>query len=184
MLNGLDPVLIFQFSKLAPVAGATVAKIPVISSIPTVIDQPPIPIYLSEQATGIMIDVEDKNVDIETDTETKTDGSDPDVNQKGIANVVSVQLTAKKDSIGMTLLSSLIDYVYDKSTSKEYAITYLHGAITVFRGVLHSFSINQTADNDLLSVKIEISKGTKNPTKQPSTITVPGQVGPIPIGGA
>lgn len=172
MLGGRDPVIIFQFSKLASIAGSTIAKIPLIAKIPTVIDQPPIPIYLSEEFTGLYIDSEDKNVDIETDTETASDGSSADVQQKGIATVIKVSMVAKKDSTAMMLLSAMIDLVFDKVTSKEYAITYLHGSTTVFRGVLHSYSINQTADNDLMRIEMQISKGTKKPTKPDTTPTV------------
>jgi len=181
MLGGIDPIIIFQFSKLASVAGETISKIPIVSKIPTVVDQPPIPIYLSEELTGIYIDSEDKNVDISTDTETLTDGSSPDVNQKGIGTTVSINLLAKKDSIGMALLSAMIDLVYEKVTSKEYAITYLHGATTIFRGVLHSFSVNQSADNDLLTVKIELSKGSKNPAKPAEVPVVPKVTGAVPL---
>lgn len=171
MLNGLDPIIIFQFSKLIPdISGLS---IPVISAIPSVLEQPPIPLYLSEAITGIFIDSEDKNVDIETDVQTKTDGSDADISQKGIASTVSISLQAKKDSIGITLLSAFIDTIFDKVTSKEYSISYLHGAITVFRGVLHSYSVNQNADNDLLNIKIELSRGTKNPVKPDVTPQVP-----------
>lgn len=187
MLGGIDPVIIFQFSKLAESVTSdvgpvqpTVAKIPFISSIPTLIDQPPIPIYLSETLTGIYIDSEDKNVDIETETQTMADGSAPDVSQRGLASTISVNLVARSDSIGLTLLSAMIDQLFDKVTSKEYAITYLHGPITVFRGILHSFSVNKQSGNDLLSIKIELSKGTKEPTKKALIPSVPGYTGTIP----
>lgn len=181
MLNGIDPVIIFQFAKLAPSLGSTVQKIPLISEIPTLIEMPPIPIYLSEKLTGIYIDSEDKNVDISTDTETKSDGSDPDVNQKGIGTTVAINLTAKKDSLGLALLSAMIDQLFDKVTSKEYAITYMHGPITVFRGVLHSYAVNQNAENELLSIKIELSKGAKQPQKPDTTVVVPKTTGAVPL---
>lgn len=181
MLGGIDPVIIFQFSKLADTGfGDFISKIPVISQIPTVIAQPPIPIYLSETLTGIYIDSEDKNVDIETETESLSDGSTPEVNQKAIGSVVSINLVAKKNSLGLTLLSAMIDLLYEKVTSKEYAITYLHGATTVFRGVLHSYSVNQNASNELLTIKIELSRGQKQPQKPAGIQSVPGAIGTLP----
>ena len=180
MLNGIDPIIIFQFSKLAPKLGETIAKIPVISEIPTLIEMPPIPIYISQTATGLQIDSEDKNVDISTMTETKTDGSTPDVDQKGIGSVIAINMVAKKDSLGLALLSAMIDQIFEKVTSKEYAITYLHGPITIFRGVLHSYSVNQNAENELLTIKIELSKGEKQPTKQAEVPTVQPTTGPVP----
>ena len=183
MLGGIDPVIIFQFSKLADTGfGDFISKIPVISQIPTVIAQPPIPIYLSETLTGIYIDSEDKNVDIETETESLSDGSTPEVNQKAIGSVVSINLVAKKNSLGLTLLSAMIDLLYEKVTSKEYAITYLHGATTVFRGVLHSYSVNQNASNELLTIKIELSRGQKQPQKPAGIPSVPGVIGTLPGG--
>lgn len=180
MLNGIDPIIIFQFSKLAPTLGKQLEKIPVISKIPTLIDQPPIPIYLSQAKSGIQIDSEDKNVDIETNVETLSDASPPDVTQKGISSIVRVTLTSKKNSVGMTLLSALIDTLFEKVSAKEYSITYLHGATTIFRGVLHSYAVNQNSNDDKLSVTIEISKGTNAPQKPAGTAAVPGVELPLP----
>lgn len=173
MLSGIDPIIIFQFSKLTSEPGSLLSKIPVISKIPTVVEQPPIPIYLSEELTGIYIDSEDKNVDIDTNTETLSSGESPETTQKGVGSTVSINLVAKKDSVGMSLLSAMIDLVFDKVTSREYSITYLHGATTIFRAVLHSFSVNQSATNDLLTIKIELSRGTKTPEKKAETPITP-----------
>jgi len=175
MLNGADPVIIFQFSKLAPSVGGVISSIPVIADIPTLVEQPPIPIYLSQSLTGVYIESEDKDVDIETDTQTLSDGKTPDVNQKGIASGVTINLRAKKSSIGVALLSAMIDVIFDKVSSKEYAISYLNGATTVFRGVLQSYAVNQNSDNDLLSIKIQLSKGTKNPQAVTSNPTLEAQ---------
>ena len=173
MLNGIDPIIIFQFSKLADTSFATlVSKIPVVGELGDFISQPPIPIYLSETLTGIYIDSEDKSVDIETDTQTLADGETPEQTQKGIGSTVSINLVAKKNSLGMALLSAMIDLVFEKVTSKEYTITYLHGSTTIFRGLLSSYVVNQNANNDLLSVKIEITKGAKSPVKAAGTPVV------------
>lgn len=183
MLGGLDPIIIFQFSKLSGTAYADkLAKIPVVSEVTTLIDQPPIPIYLSQSLTGIYIDSEDKNVDIQTDVETLSSGEAPTVDQKGAGSTVAINLVAKKDSIGLALLSAMIDLIFDKVTSKEYAITYMHGATTIFRGVLHSYQANQNASNELLSIKIELSRGEKTPQKPASTPQVPALRGAVPIG--
>ena len=187
MLGGLDPVIIFQFAKkvdpdfVGPAEPGVISKIPIISQIPTLIDQPPIPVYLSESLSGLQIDSEDKTVDIDTDVETLTNGEPPDVNQKGISSVVSIQITALRDNPGVTLLSALIDQVFDKLTSKEYAITYLHGPITVFRGVLQGFSLSTNSDTNLVTMKIDLSKGTKNPAKPSDVVVVPGITGAVPL---
>lgn len=182
MLGGLDPVIIFQFSKLAPSVGQSLARIPVISQIPTVVDMPPIPVYLSEQLFNIAIIGTGKNIDIETDTETLTDGGTPDINQKGIQSSVEVNIEGKANSVALTLLSSLIDVVYEKASSKEYAISFMYGATTIFRGVLHSYSAQTIEGTDKLAIKFSLSKGSKNPTKPNGVPTLTGSVGVLPGG--
>lgn len=182
MLGGLDPVIIFQFSALAPSLADKIAKIPVIADIPTLIDQPPIPIYLSETVFNIVIDGESKSVDIETSTETMSDGSSPDVTQKGIQSSVEINIEGKRDSVALTLLSALIDIAFEKVTSKEYSISYLHGATTVFRAVLHTYSVETVPGTDKLSVKIGLSRGQKNPTKSSGVPSVPVSTGILPGG--
>lgn len=186
MLGGLDPILIFQFAKnidpnfVGPEAPSYVARIPIISEIPTVIEQPPIPVYMSEQFTGLLIDSEDKNVDISTDVQTLSNGEPPDISQKGLSSTITINIVARKDSLSLALLSSLMDLCYDKVSAKEYSITYLHGPITIFRGVLHNFSMNQSADNELLNIKIELSKGSKTPTKPDTPLSLAKTTGGIP----
>jgi len=184
MLGGIDPIIIFQFSKLKKTKWADfLSKIPIISEIPTLLEQPPIPIYLSEKITGLYIESEDKNVDIETDTDTLTDGETPEVNQKGINSSVTINLVALKNSIGLSILSSSIDLIYEKVTSKEYAITYLNGPTTIFRGRLSGFSVNQNANNDLMNIRIELTRGFKQPQAPKEIgITVPSFQGIIPGG--
>lgn len=181
MLNSLEPVLIFQFSKALPAVSDVLARIPLISQIPTLVDAPPIPVYMSEAITGLFIDSEDKNIDIDTDTQTLTDGTAPDVQQKGVSSIVTVNISASKDGIGIALVSALLDLVFDKVTSKEYSLTYLHGATTVFRGLLHSYSINSDSNTDKYTIKIEISKGSKSPQKPPDVPVVPKSTGALPL---
>ena len=182
MLGGLDPVIIFQFSVLPKSIGAALSKIPVISSIPTVVDQPPIPIYLSERLFNIVISGTSKSVDIETDTETLTSGGTPDINQKGIQSGIEVSIEGKQDSVALTLLSAMIDQVFEKATSKEYAISFIYGATTVFRGLLHTYSVETIEGTDKLLIKIGLSKGSKNPVKSTGVPTLSGTVGALPGG--
>lgn len=184
MLNGLDPIIIFQFSKKVPEVTELLAKIPLVSDIPTLVDQPPIPIYLSENLTGLFIDAESKSIDASTQIETKSDGSEVSVNQKGIASIVSIDMLANKNSLGLALIAAMADQVLERMSSKEYFITYLHGSTTVFRGLLHSYSMNQTADDDLLRIRIELSRGdSKNlPNETPQKLpTLNRSTGTTPI---
>jgi hypothetical protein len=182
MLNGIDPIIIFNFYKLDLAAQEAVAKIPIVSDIVNKIGLPVIPIYLSESLTGLYVDTEEKHIDIETSTDTLSNGDTPKVNQKGINSVVRVNLIASRDSVGVTLLAALADKVFEKVTSKEYSITYLNGAVTIFGGLLHSFQINQNSENDLYSVTLEITKGSAVKTQDKEPIPVIKKVvGAIPL---
>lgn len=182
MLGGLDPVIIFQFKKLAPLLSSSIARIPLVSQVPTLVAMPPIPVYLNEKLFNIVIGGTSKSIDIETDTETLTTGAPPDVNQKGIQSSIEVSITGKADSIALTLLSALIDQAYDKASSKEYAISFIYGATTIFGAVLHSYNVESVEGTDKLEIKIKLSKGDKNPTKANPVGSVPGSTGTIPVG--
>lgn len=182
MLNGIDPIILFNFFKvLTPDEVASISKIPIVSSVYDKIGLPPIPIYLSEKLTGLLIDSEDKSIDIETTVETLPNGTDPKVTQKGINSTVKINIVAVKESIGMTLLSALADLIFAKVTSREYSITYLHGAVTVFGGLLHSFSINQNAEDTKYNITIELSRSTVKTIQPVAPPFVNKLVGAVPL---
>lgn len=184
MLDGQNPIIIIQIKKLAPFLSDTVARIPIVSQIPTLIDLPPIPIYFSRDAQsliGLYLSSESKNIDIQTSTETQTDGSQPNVDQKLIGNTTTINLFGKKNSVQLALLTTLFDAIADRVTSKEYAVSYLNGAINIFGGTLHSYSVDQNDTNDLVNVKIELSKGEKQPTKLPGVPAVAPIIGAVPL---
>lgn len=183
MLNGIAPIIIFQFKKLVPKETSTpVVGPPFVSEEKVFVPLPPIPIYLDEELTGVIITDESKNIDAQTDVETKTDGTNPDVNQRGISSVTRINMVAKKSSLGVTLLSAMSDLLFDKMTSQEYSVTYLNGAVTIFNGLIHSFSISQVADNDKYDIQIEIARGpVKSPTPVEIVPTVGKTTGPLPV---
>ncbi len=166
MLNGIDPIIIFNFFA-TPAAPKAVPSIPVVADTKSSFPLPFVPIYLSEQLTGIYIDAEDKNIDIVTDIETLTVGTTPAMNQRGMNNTVKINMIANKNSIGLTLLSAMSDLIFPLVTSKEYSITYLHGAITVFAGLLHTFAISQESGTDLYKITLELIRPgiVKNPVQ-------------------
>lgn len=158
MLNGVDPIILFNFKKLTPSLQATIQSIPIVADVVSFIDLPVIPIYLSESLTGILIDSESKSMSIDTSVETLSNGDTPQITQRGIQNTVKVEMRARRGSLGVALFSAMSDLIFPKVTSKEYSITYLHGAVTVFGGLLHEFSISQNAENDLYSISMELIK--------------------------
>ena len=183
MLGGLDPVIIFQFKALAPSVGSVIEKIPLVSKVQSFIAMPPIPVYLSEKTFSIIVGGASKSVDIETETQGQTDSTKPpEVNQNPIQSSVEIEIEGTSDNVALTLLSALIDQVYEKATSKEYAISFMYGATTIFNAVLHSYSAEVQQGTNKLLVKIKLSKGSKNPVKAPGVPAVPGSTGSIPVG--
>lgn len=158
MLNGIAPILIFQFSKNIA-STESVSKIPILSSIVSSIPLPPIPLYLDEKLTGIIVDSEDKNIDIETSQDTLTDGDSPLISQKGIESTVKINMRASKESIGLTILSAVADMILPRVTSQEYSIAYINGATTMFNAKLKSFQVNSSSENTLLNITLELIKG-------------------------
>jgi hypothetical protein len=114
MLNGTDPIILIQFYEAPPEVKSALSKIPILSAYQDRIGLPPIPIYLSENLTGLYIVSEDKNVDIQTKTETLSDGKTPFVSQQGVGSTVRINLQASQDSIGVTLLSALADQIFQR----------------------------------------------------------------------
>lgn len=185
MLGGFDPIILFQWYKLTPDQKATLSKVPILSKVVNTFELPPIPIYLSENLTGLIVESEEKHIDIETHTETLSDGEDPIVNQKALNSVVVINMKASRESVGLTLLMAMADLILPKVTSKEYAITYLNDSVTVFGGLLNSFSVSQNSYDNLYSIKLELSKSNaKTPTaakKQNQIVTVPAVEGTTPL---
>ncbi len=182
MLNGVDPIIIFNLKKKIPdptFVGPNKPTIPIVAAVENSIDLPLVPLYLSERITGIYIDSESKTMDIDTTVDTLSSGETPNINQRGIQNSVKIEMIARSSSIGVSLFSAMADLIFPKVTSKEYSITYLHGAITVFQGLIHSFSITQNSENDLYKISLELIKPSAL-LKAPVP-TVLKQTGTVPL---
>ena len=174
MLNGIDPIILFNFKKLTPAVQSVISKVPVLASVVETIDLPVLPIYLSERLTGIYIDSESKSIDIETNVETLASGDTPTTSQRGLQSTIKIEMVASKDSIGVSLFAAMADLIFPKVTSKEYSITYLHGAVTVFAGLLHSFSITQNSNNDLYNITLELIKPSAGKLSVPIVSKITG----------
>lgn len=163
MLDGQEPIIIFQIYKKIP--DATAAKIPLVSAATKKQTYAIIPIYLSESITGLFVDNEAKNIDIETNPDSLTDGTPGNVNQKNLGSITTINLKARAGSPGLTILLALSELILDKLASQEYEITYMRAGVTVFGGLIHSFSYELGGNDDLYRIKIELSRGRPK-TKQ------------------
>lgn len=178
MLNGIDPIILFNFKKNIPSLFTT--SIPLVANREFTVTLPTIPIYLSERLTGLYIDTEDKNIDIDTTIDSKTNGADPDINQKTLNSSVKINITAKRGSIGAALMAAMMELVFPKVTSKEYTISYFHGTVIIFDGLLHSYSSNQQSGTDLYTISLEIV--TAGSAAKAAIAVVSKNTGALPIG--
>ncbi len=175
MLNGIDPIFLFNFSKTVKLPSAALTKIPLVAEPSTNIPLPPIPLYLSERLTGIYVVSESKSISIQTDLDAPK-GEDPVDIQRPLDSSVSIEMKANKNSLGLTILSAMADVILSKLASKEYSISYLHQQITVFGGKIQSFNISQNSDTDLFIINMTISNFSKKTAVTEAVEQVP-QVG-------
>lgn len=187
-LAGIDPIIIFQLYKLLPATAKTLASMPLTSQSKAKSTYAIIPIYLSAALTGIFIDSESKNIDIDTDNVGVTTGEPSPIAQKTLGAITTVNLIASQESIGVTIFLALTELILDKTISQEYEITYCHGGITVFGGLIHGFSYDQGGEDDRYKIKLELSRGRPKPKsvvvdQDPNAVRL-SSAGPIPPAGA
>ena len=114
------------------------------------VDGVPVPIYLSDELTGLC-------VDSESDSQKKDEAGMPiKVQQRGETQQAKIALKANKNAIGLNillpLLKSILSLVFAK---KEYRIAYFNQNVLIFNARLNSYSMDP-GSNDTL-VKIEIT---------------------------
>lgn len=170
MLNGVAPLLIFNFKKLVP--QLSISSIPLLAEDGASIPLIPIPVYLDEKLTGVIVSSQNKNIDIRTDAETLPDGDKPRVEQKGLNSSITVTLKANSESIGLNVILALMDQIFEKVTSQEYSVTYINKAVTVFGGLLDSFSVNESENSNEYTITMVISKVTGSSTVEKVAPTV------------
>lgn len=176
MIDGLNPLFVFTFPVQVPnpfegndglkTIGEKTQTF--LSSVGV-----PIPIYLASfvdsalsEFTGInpspfMIISEGRGLELQT-TVDGTSLVGTDVSQRGIDNVVTVNISARRDSLLLSAFLALFDLCYDKAVGDGYTLSYFNGPTTVIGGKLRNISTNVNADNDKIEISIEISKSKKS----------------------
>lgn len=184
MLGGIDPILIFHIKYGLPAEVAqSVAGVP-LTGQETVGSEIPIPIILNEKLTGLMIDSTSKSIDVKTDAYSTTDEKKTIVLQYPLDSSVTVNISCKKGATLLTVLLTLCDLLVDKIASKNYAITYLNGSTTVFRGLLNTFSYSEDAGTTKAQITLNLSKVNQGVTTPKDPITTVGKVeGEVPLTG-
>jgi hypothetical protein len=165
-LNGIDPVIIIHLynKKLTSLFdfipfGAVIAE-----SVGF-----PIPIYLSEQITGLFVQSESRSIDIDTEIihDTRKDPINPtktkkvDIKQTGLNSLLTVNIAADGNSTFVPILLALLDLIMPKVATAEYAISYLRGSTVIFQGQLHHFSSTAEMNTTKLNIDLTISTAKK-----------------------
>jgi hypothetical protein len=182
MLGGLAPILIFTFPVVpkSPTFNA-IDGIPLIGNFLAENVGVPIPIYLDERLTGVYVESETKAIDIQTTVEAKTEAGTPDVSQRGLDNLVTINMIALKTSVTLSALLALCDMAFQKVVAQEYKVSYLNGSTTVFNGLLHGFQTQVDSDNELVRITLQLSKSNQNLGNKPVATMLPKITGAIPI---
>ncbi len=182
MLGGVAPILIFSFKPnieaLNPLFNA-LSGIPLIGS--TFDLGLPIPLYLDEKLTGLYVESEAKNLDLNQEIDARFDGGPPVYFQRMLNSSVTVNLLATRDSILLPALLALADLIVPKVVNRKYSLTYLNGPTVVFDGLLHSLSTSQGADDNLIRITLQIQKTHKAPENVAASLKN-SVTGPTPIG--
>lgn len=177
MLNGIYPIIIFHLYNKGAIDA--LADIPFASAVTDLVGVP-IPIYLSEELTGIYIDTEARGIDVSTKVDPTTEKdpltlevNPPEVSQTAIDSTVSVSMFANKDSIMLTALLAMSEVIFSRLVTQEYGISYINGSTVIFNGLLHRFQTSINTNEDLVRIDMTISNAKKDsPTPK---------VGPVPI---
>ncbi len=182
MLNGVAPILIFSFMpNLTQGLFKGLAGIPILGDIVPNIGIP-IPLYLDEKLTGIYIENESKAIDIDTNVQARYDGKAPSVDQRGINNLITVNMLANRNSIMLSVLLALNDMIFQRVVSKDYSVTYLNGASTIFNALLHGFSTQGSSEDELIHISLQLSKANQSkPNPANLTSVLPKITGATPV---
>lgn len=119
----------------------------------------PIPIYLSEALTGILVDQESRSLNINQDREQSSSiaGGEKQT-QRGVSNSIVINLQAKKNSSLLSIFMAFADVIFSKAVENKARFSYFHGSTVINNGWLTAVSISQTADSELLDVSLTIEK--------------------------
>lgn len=123
----------------------------------------PIPIYLSEEHTGLAVESEDDSLQISTDYipvlngKTDENGQAIKVLQRGETQQVTINLVGVKKSIGLSillpLLKTIISYVFAK---EEYKIAYFHDSVLIFNARLASYRMTPGSNDNKVALSITL----------------------------
>jgi cobalamin biosynthesis protein CbiG len=178
MLGGIAPIILFRFGEL-PTATLVEAK-PILEEISFDITKLglPIPIYLDRKLTGILVENETKNIDLETEAFTREVKEGPKIRQKGINSTVTINLVANRSAIISSVLLFLLDMIFPRISTLKYSVSYFNGNTIIIDGLLHGVAIQSGNDDDLIRISLTISKAAERVVTEDKPTAVSSTLGP------
>ena len=148
MLNGLSPVLIYQYKLIDTSFSIFGYEVPSIGI--------PIPIYLDEKITGIMGEGASSKINIETATinnQTYT---------RQVSNDVSLKLRCRNNNlIGQTLIA-IFGEAFKHTSADKYSISLFYDSTFIIDAYLKDFYSRPIDNTDMREIGITLSKKYKN----------------------
>lgn len=188
ILNKVDPLIIFKIVMTDTTSNAyqEAAGIPVIggllSGLISAAGGIPIPIYLDEQLSGIVVDSIANAYDIDTAVEGINKATALDVSQRVIDSTLTVNMTCNsKDSLILSAILAFMDMILRKAVSRAYTISFINGSTVLLDGLLKSFNTTMDSDSEKVSISMVISKNNGKPDPVYNTINPVN--GALPISG-
>lgn len=186
ILDKVDPLIIFKFAVDDPSfydAYSQANGIPVVGSVLGDIllaaGGIPIPLYLSEQLSGIVIDSVSNSYDIDTSVEGINKATNLDISQRVIDSTTTVVMTCNnKDSLVLSAILAFMDLIIRKAVSRAYTISFISGSTILLDALLKSFNTSMNSDSELVTITMVLSKVNGKPDKVFTSI--PNTVGTSP----
>lgn len=185
ILNKVDPLIIFKIAITDPIVNSfkEASGIPktggLANDILGAIGGLPIPIYLNEKLSGIVINNIANGYDIDTSVEGINKATALDVSQRVIDSTLTVNMTCNnKDSLVLAAIIAFMDIILRKAVSRAYTISYVSGSTVLLDGLLKSFNTDQDSDSDLVRMTMVLSKNNGKP--DPVYTSVPNSTGVNP----
>lgn len=144
MLNGLSPVLIYQYKPIDTSFSIFGIDVPSIGL--------PIPIYLDEKLTGIIGDGANSSISIETST---VNGQ---TYQRQISSDVGIKLRCRNSNVVGQTIIAILEQAFKYSTTGSYSISLFYDSCFILDGVLKNFYSRPIDNTDMREIGITISK--------------------------
>lgn len=132
----------------------------------------PVPVYLSEEITGLCVDSETDSLNISTDfipvlNEQGTEAGTVKVQQRGETQSVSITLIGNKNSIGLNIILPMLKSIFSKVfAGLDYKIAYFHQNVLIFNARLASYQMTPGSNDTKVSLTLNLEVVPENSEKK------------------